>query len=98
MLLGWALTGACGMNTGNKIRLDGSLLGDSDGLKLGTFDGPILKVGMLDGITDGFDEGDKLGTTDGISDGPAEGITDGFVDGLSEGQFDGTMDATSVGS
>mmetsp|Transcript_3912 Transcript_3912/g.5993 ORF Transcript_3912/g.5993 Transcript_3912/m.5993 type:complete len:82 (-) Transcript_3912:666-911(-) len=81
MLLGWALTGVCGINTGNKIRLDGSLLGDSDGLELGTFDGPILKVGILDGVTDGFAEGDKLGTTDGLSDGPAEGIADGFVDG-----------------
>ena len=81
MLLGWALTGVCGINTGNKIRLDGSLLGDSDGLELGTFDGPILKVGILDGVTDGFAEGDKLGTTDGLSDGPAEGVTDGFVDG-----------------
>ena len=81
MLLGWALTGVCGINTGNKIRLDGSLLGDSDGMKLGTFDGSILKVGIFDRVTDGFAEGDKLGTTDGLSDGPAEGVTDGFVDG-----------------
>ena len=71
---------ACGIITGNVIRLDGSLLGDSDGMDDGTLVGSMLKLGTNDGVVDGTDVGNKVESIDGTFDGPFEGPRDGNID------------------
>jgi len=78
--------------------LEGDLDGDTDGERLGLFDGLTEAEGLTDGLILGDFDGDLLGDTDGEieADGLKEGLTLGEIEGEIDGETDGEMEGDTL--